>query len=84
MPNPRNEDYVVWLDPVANNISASAKANEDLPNPTILDGLTVFGKMLDSLQRSPDRPDCTRRSIGILDMEKFTNPLDIRESLGRE
>jgi hypothetical protein len=84
MPNARDEDNVVWLNPIANNVAAAAEANEDLPNPAILDGFTDFGKMLDSLQRSPDRPDGTRRSTGILDVEKFTNPFDIRESLGRE
>jgi len=83
MPDPRNKDDVVWLNPVANNIAASAKANDDLANAAILGGLTDFGKMLDALKRSPDRTNCTHCSIRILTVEKLANALDVRDSLGR-
>src|SRR5258708_19360506 len=84
MPDARNKDNVVWLNPVANNIAASAKANDDLPNVAIPDGLADFGKMLDSLKRRLDRSDCTRCGIGIFNVEKLANAFHVRDSLGRE
>src|SRR5215467_12723979 len=84
MPDARNEDNVVRPNPISNNIAAPTEANDDLPNTANRDGLTDFWKMLDPLKCSPNRPDCPRCSLGIFNVEKFTNPFDVRDSLRRE